>query len=588
MPTLLRNFKQLFNPKIIERGIGYHKNGEVLNLRNDYDNHWTAIVQGNQRYRVEIELSKNGWGDIFIDNMDCTCEYEDNCKHQVAVLLKLQDQILTVNDTPKTQAPSLSDQLASFDKTQLIEFITYLSDKYLNLEQDWILWANKHAHQPNKATPHQKPRYPTDDQVQKTIQQRINRILTLDEFNDWEEFVFDEQSQALEDLFAEFQCQPHYLRQIACTWIDIALSTYDEVYDEVDDTLILCLAVLSEQCFAINDYHADWYQDFMPVTSQMDNDMIQQLSILADSWRQGTLRGQYTSVTSIERFWFDFLWSLNQQDEAMKWLNQVIERAEKYQSYQLDSLLKFKWQVLDSLGQDTQAEIDKHLNLPKIRQLKIDRLLQKSQFDEAIALINEGIRTTKFQNQQTTWYEQLVQIGEQINDVKLVREISEILTFNNYELNKKYMAIWKNTFDNKDWEQVRNTTQNQLLKAKKYEILAKFYDLEGQDNELVNLLKKLGMKYLIDKYADKIAKQDMTWLIDFYRKSWQQRIDHLSSRKEYQTFATEISQAMAQFPQGKSAWTASVQHWITQFSTKTANRGRKPALVEELSKILAK
>ena len=42
---------------------------------------------------MEIELSQNDWGDVFVDTMDCNCEYWDNCKHQVVVLLKLQEKL---------------------------------------------------------------------------------------------------------------------------------------------------------------------------------------------------------------------------------------------------------------------------------------------------------------------------------------------------------------------------------------------------------------------------------------------------------------------------------------------------------------
>lgn len=593
MPTPLTNFTTLFEPKIIERGKAYFKSGDVLNLRNDYDNHWTAIVQGNERYRVEVELTKNAKNgdsnsDIFIDSLDCTCEYWDNCKHEVAVLLAMQNQLLTVKDIPTTQTSSLSEQLHSFDKQQLIEFIDYLSEKYQTLEQDWVIWANKHAHQADPSP--QPPHYPSDDQVTKIIQQRINQILTLDTFNDWEEFVFDEQSQALENLLAEFANQPNYLQQIATTWIDVALSTYDDVYDEVNDTLMLCFGVLAKHCFGVENYQANWYQDFIPVTSQMDNDTIQQLSILADNWRQATLRNHYTSVASVERFWFDFLWSLNQQAEALHWLTQVIDTAIKFNHYELDSLLTFKWQVLAYLGQDSQDEMDKYLHLPKIRQLKIDNLLENAQFEQAIALVKDAIATSQNRNIVIDWHKLLLKIAQQTDNRQLIREQAEILAFYSAYIDTTAFEIWRQTFDNTTdnvtWQTVKNAKQQALLKAQNFITLAKFYQLEQQDSELVTLIKNLSDKYLVDTYAKFMAEQDMVWLIDFYRKSWQQRIDNLANRKEYQAFANEIARAMHQFPQGKTAWTASVQDWISQFSTKTATRGRKPALVEELSKIV--
>lgn len=67
--TPLTNFHPLFEPHIITRGHGYLNS--VLQLKNDFGNHWTALAKGTHRYKVEIELSQNGWGDIFIDIMNC-------------------------------------------------------------------------------------------------------------------------------------------------------------------------------------------------------------------------------------------------------------------------------------------------------------------------------------------------------------------------------------------------------------------------------------------------------------------------------------------------------------------------------------
>lgn len=47
-------------------------------------------------------------------------------------------------------------------------------------------------------------------QINKAIQQKISDILTLDDENEWEEFVFDEQIDELTQLLSEFDHQPNH------------------------------------------------------------------------------------------------------------------------------------------------------------------------------------------------------------------------------------------------------------------------------------------------------------------------------------------------------------------------------------------
>lgn len=61
--TPLTHFHALFEPHIINRGRGCLNS--VLQLKNDFGNHWTALVKGTHRYKVEVALTQNGCGDVF-------------------------------------------------------------------------------------------------------------------------------------------------------------------------------------------------------------------------------------------------------------------------------------------------------------------------------------------------------------------------------------------------------------------------------------------------------------------------------------------------------------------------------------------
>lgn len=98
--------------------------------------------------------------------MNCSCEYWNNCKHQVAVLLKLQEKLkngeLKINNV--AQAPTLQQLLEQSDKQTLLNFILQL-DKTWSIENEFVLFLNKNT---NTET--------SDMQINRIIQQKISDI----------------------------------------------------------------------------------------------------------------------------------------------------------------------------------------------------------------------------------------------------------------------------------------------------------------------------------------------------------------------------------------------------------------------------
>ena len=83
------NWKQYFEPHILERGRTYWEEGAVTQL--DYDDDVIdATVEGTEEYEVSIDLD----GGQVVD-MSCTCPYAEdgkNCKHMAAALFAWEDE----------------------------------------------------------------------------------------------------------------------------------------------------------------------------------------------------------------------------------------------------------------------------------------------------------------------------------------------------------------------------------------------------------------------------------------------------------------------------------------------------------------
>jgi len=82
----MKSWKSWFQPQILARGQSYFDEGRVSHLERTEDG-YTAIVDGTERYEVEILLDEDS-----IEDMSCDCPYAEDgsyCKHMAAVLFAL-------------------------------------------------------------------------------------------------------------------------------------------------------------------------------------------------------------------------------------------------------------------------------------------------------------------------------------------------------------------------------------------------------------------------------------------------------------------------------------------------------------------
>ena len=80
--------------KIISRGTSYQKSGYVRELAVTRDGSLLAWVRGTDNYATSVSFIKGRL------SSDCTCPYDGNCKHAVAVVLEYLDQLQKNNKIP--------------------------------------------------------------------------------------------------------------------------------------------------------------------------------------------------------------------------------------------------------------------------------------------------------------------------------------------------------------------------------------------------------------------------------------------------------------------------------------------------------
>lgn len=146
--------------RIVGRGRSYQQQGRVSNLAMTDDGALIAWVDGSQRYATRVAMDEDG-----LPESICTCPYEINCKHGVAVVLEYLEQVennlrvpkakqddarlLLLEDEDRHDEPGDDDAVLPEDvikdvgaflkgksKVQLVELIHELAEEYPEMALD--------------------------------------------------------------------------------------------------------------------------------------------------------------------------------------------------------------------------------------------------------------------------------------------------------------------------------------------------------------------------------------------------------------------------------------------------------------------
>lgn len=123
------DFDQEVHALILERGLAYFENGAVEDLNKSPDG-WTALIKGNEEYRVIIRGEKE------IEEWHCVCPYDHGpvCKHVVAALYAIREKI---EEERKTRA-ELLDKLADIEGEALKRFLRERLHTLDNFKEEFL------------------------------------------------------------------------------------------------------------------------------------------------------------------------------------------------------------------------------------------------------------------------------------------------------------------------------------------------------------------------------------------------------------------------------------------------------------------
>ena len=120
------DWKELFAPHILQRGLAYYREGAVETLRREGDV-VKAVVLGSQQYRVEIGLKGGN-----ITDWSCDCPYASDgtpCKHLAAVFYGLEDDSRERMSVSGERQTSIREAIQKLDLEQAQALLIRLAER---------------------------------------------------------------------------------------------------------------------------------------------------------------------------------------------------------------------------------------------------------------------------------------------------------------------------------------------------------------------------------------------------------------------------------------------------------------------------
>ena len=556
----ISKIKQYIPDKIYKRGKEYYENDLIDNVEHEFPDKWSCEVEGSDIYEVNVELNNDK-----ILSWECDCPYDhgDMCKHVVAFLIYIQKHRdeFPIEEMVEENFPGNSaslELLKSMDEKEMQKFVR----EYAKKNPGFIKEVEKHF---------MKETVDYEKEVGDCFRIR-ERDLTYNRYgySDEEAVIAGKISRLIDKK--RLQVKNGYF-EIA---IKATLSVMEEIgdcYEEYQDYD----GELGSACQEASDFLAEIIEEH-----KLSPEI---LSYITDKLGKLLKNNSYDnySLADIDSLLMTVSTKTADSGTALKLLDEAL-KAEP-DSFRSDSLVMSKVKLLDEMGRKSDAEdaITQYLYLPRIRKVRLEKLVKEKLYDKAIKLIDEGIKLAKEKGHSGTisdWKDEKLTIYKKTGDMQNVINLAEDL-FENGRESMKYFHILKKTISVQNWSDYLQKTLLPKVKDRGWSsVLDKIYIEEKQWDKLMDWVEKhcsidsftpMGnyKSYLKSNYSERI--------LQFYRSEVVVYAERNMGRKHYQKVASVLKE-MQTYKGGKEM----VEKLLADFRQKYAKR---PAMIQELRNV---
>jgi hypothetical protein len=518
MKIPLNEFEQIIDERILKRGLSYFKGGAITDFSEISTGEYEAIVSGTEDYTVQLEINNNV---ICQHNCDCPYDMGPVCKHVVAVIFHLQQDVLELNHpnvakAKKKRTKSISQQVKELLKTvshkELIEFVEENSKKDKKF-RNYFLASFGHLSQSQSKEFYKK-------QIHSILQTAAGRdgwigwsgmkyvVSTTEPFlenaekylaNNNFENVFYIGAALLEEITEAFQFGDDSNGDLGY-FIESAMDLLSKLTQEKlpkalkDEIFEYCISTFKQKLFEGWDWHLGMLHIACELTEKgSDADII--FSCL------DTINGEY--------------------------------EIEEAQFFKLDLLRKFKDE------KEVETFINKHISNSLIRAEEIESAFKRNDFERAIKLSKDGIKCDKKDRSGLVkvWYNWLLKVAQVQKDTSKIVEYARFLFIGNYYREQDYYQILKENIADEKWHPFLEDIIKDITSKGRWvdtELIRKIYINEEWWNRLFLMLKQNLSMENIEQNEQYLAKDYSAELIELYSELITNFVENYVGRNHYQ------------------------------------------------------
>lgn len=535
MQIPLDQFEQVIDEKILKRGLSYYKKGLVQQLDEVSPNTYDAVVEGTEDYTVQLTVKNK-----VVTEYVCDCPYDQGpvCKHVAAVIFKLQEDQLQLNQKQtKTKSKATSKTATGKKRKTIAEQINEMLTKASKEELVALI----------------------QEEASSNTAFRNRIMMALEQYNDniSKDFYANQMKAILKSAkgrygFVDWQSARVMGRSIE-QMLNAAYNAYE--HDNYQNALLVSFSAMEVLIPALNeiDDSSGVLTDCITMAYDMLRDMGTEVgseSIRKEIFdfcfnhlEKHTFRGWDWHVDSM---WlamavartqkeYDSLLSLVEQEQD----HEPKGYSEEFEQRQLQLI---KYRILERTRGDEAANayLKQKLDNPELRKVAINNAINQKDYDSAIKLAMDGVKKDmkQYPGLANEWYDWLLTIALAQNDTPKIIEYARYLLIDNFQPQQDYYQILKQHVKPDQWtEFVDQLIHDIEAKSRGYhtDLVAKILIKEARWDQLWDLVCGLPFLQSVEYYESYFTKRQPDKLAELYAKRILDYMSHNMGRDHYQT-----------------------------------------------------
>lgn len=545
----IQHFDQHFNQVILQRGYQYYTAGHVVDVARINESNWQVEVKGTYPYVVDITMDAHKE----ITYMDCDCPYEQKCKHIVAALYAIREEM---HNLPKqaTKKLSLKQLLQGQTKEQLIDMIISIGKNHPAFLQQIEL----------QVTPVENELAVAEKLIVYHIKKAKDRRGGYIHWGNTEE--------AMEGIYiTQERIQSYIAEQQYLIAVQLAVLCFRHAFDAleysddssgdiggaVDDSVAIIGRVISE---GVDGWTQSEREEVFA--------MIRLEALDADldgwtDWRMDLLHACIPLCTDdgIEQQFKVLLQSLVGKGDS--WSAQYVNKSIKE--------LQLKLLTLKDSDEAVEQFLQQNVADDNIRERVILTAIQNQEYEKVLELTTDGLQhDAKHRGIVTKWRNYAFTAHKELGHKEEMRELAKQLLIGG---DIRYLAELKRLYTEQEWL----TEREQLLDDVKQANGHMYAELIVEERQTARILaycqeSPARIEYYYSYINEHYYEDVCALFIDLIHN----KASHATDRKRYREICQSI-QTMR-----KAGYSIEAKHLITDLRQAYAKR---PAFVDELKKI---